>query len=52
MLAQETLINYFKEISMQHRHRFKAYFTVAVIGTLLASTCSQAWADDADKAKP
>jgi cytochrome c556 len=37
---------------MQHRHRFKAYFTATVIGTLLASTCSQAWADDADKAKP
>lgn len=37
---------------MQHRHRFKAYFTATVIGTLLASTCSQAWADDAGKAKP
>ena len=37
---------------MQHRHRFKAYFTAKVIGTLLASTCSQAWADDVGKAKP
>lgn len=37
---------------MQHRHRFKAYFTATVIGTLLASTCSQAWADDVGKAKP
>ena len=37
---------------MQHRHRFKAYFTATVIGTLLASICSQTWADDVGKAKP
>lgn len=37
---------------MQHRRRFNAYFTASVIGTLLASTCLQAWAEDADKAKP
>lgn len=37
---------------MQHRYRFKAYFTATVISVLLASTCSQAWADDTDKVKP
>ena len=37
---------------MQRRHRFKAYFTATVIGTLLASICSQTWADDVGKAKP
>ena len=37
---------------MQHRYRFKAYFTAAIIGTLLASACAQAWADDTDKVKP
>ena len=37
---------------MQHPHWFKDYFTATVIGTLLASACLQAWADDADKAKP
>ncbi|MHB1236836.1 MAG: cytochrome c [Gallionella sp.] len=37
---------------MQHRHRFKVYFTAIFIGTLLASTCSQARADDVGKAKP
>ena len=52
MLSQETLTNYFKEIFMQHRHRFKAYVTATVIGTLLASTCLQARADGAGKAKP
>jgi hypothetical protein len=54
MFAQETLINYFKEIAMQHRYRFKACLTgtATIIGMLLASTCSQAWADDAHKAKP
>ncbi len=37
---------------MQHRHRFEAPFTATAIGTLLASTCSQAWADDVDKTRP
>lgn len=37
---------------MQHRHPFKTFFTVTAIGTLLAITCLQAWADDAGKAKP
>ena len=37
---------------MQHRHPFKTYFTVTAIGTLLAITCLQAWADNAGKAKP
>lgn len=37
---------------MHYRHRFIVNFTAAVIGTVLASTCSQAWANDADKAKP
>ncbi len=38
---------------MQHRHHLlRACFTASVIGTLLASTCAQAWADDVDKAKP
>lgn len=37
---------------MEYRHRFKAYFTATFIGTLLPSTCSQAWADDVGKAKP
>lgn len=37
---------------MQYRHRFNAFFTATVIGTLLASTCLQAWADDAGKTKP
>jgi cytochrome c556 len=37
---------------MQHRYRFKSFFTAAVIGALLASVCSQTWADDVEKAKP
>lgn len=37
---------------MQYRHRFKAHFTATIIGTLLASTCLQAWADNANKATP
>ena len=37
---------------MQHRYSFKTFLTVTAIGTLLASTCLQAWADDAGKAKP
>ncbi len=37
---------------MQNRHRFKVYFAATVISSLFASTCSQAWAVDADKAKP
>lgn len=37
---------------MQHRHPFKTFFTVTAIGTPLAITCLQAWADDAGKAKP
>ena len=37
---------------MQHRHPFKTFFTAIAIGTLLASMYSQAWADDAGKAKP
>lgn len=37
---------------MQHRHQFKTFFTATIIGALLASTCLQAWADDADKSKP
>ncbi len=44
------------ETSMQHRHRFRTFFTATakatIVGVLLASTCSQAWADDADKTKP
>jgi len=37
---------------MQHRHRFKAYFTATVTGAVLASICPPAWADGTDKTKP
>ncbi len=37
---------------MHYRHPFKTFFTLTAIGTLLTSTCLQAWADDTDKAKP
>lgn len=37
---------------MQKRHRLKAYFTAAVIGTLLATTGSQVWASEAAKIRP
>lgn len=37
---------------MQHQFTFKTLFTALVIGTFLASSYSQAWADDVDEAKP
>ena len=39
---------------MPNQHSFKTFFTATVtaIGMLLASTCPQTWAGDADKAKP
>lgn len=37
---------------MRYRHPFNTFLTAAAIGTLLTSTCLQAWADDAGKARP